>query len=315
MRSKLIILTILTLSLVAIAGFFVWKGLSLSVAEGDNLPADETRVADNTLEAAIVAAASEPNYFPIRDFNISEPEITAKAGVIYDRSSGRFLYKKNADEHLPIASITKLMTAIVAIEKLDMNRIVIVSVENINVDGNGADLYQNEKIYISDLIKMLLIKSSNDAALTLAERAKERGMDFVLEMNKKALELGMVNTRFNDPAGLSDDAFSTASDLVKLVNHARDYDQIWEIMRIQTADITSIDANIVHRIVNTNKLLGEIPGIIGGKTGFTDGAGGTMLLVAEHENSELISIVLGTENRFGEIKQLIEWAKMTHRWK
>ena len=318
MGKKITLLTILVATLIGITVFFVIQGYeqdqTLAMNAPVSTPSNNTEKRDNIL-AAITATNNGPNYFPIRDFNINNPEIKSRAAVIYDRGSGRPLYQQNQDQHLPVASITKLMTAIIAFEQLDMDRIITVSVENINVDGQGADLYQNEKIFASDLLKMLLIKSSNDAALSLAERAKERGIDLIFEMNKKALELGMINTHFNDPAGLSDEAFSTASDLVKLVNYTRRYPELWEIMRNESLDIPSTDGKITHHLVNTNKLLGVIPDIIGGKTGFTDGASGTMILVVEHEGSELVSVVLGTDDRFGETKKLIEWAKIAHKWK
>src|SRR3989344_7709423 len=186
MGKKITLLTILVATLIGIAVFLVIQGYeqdqTLAMNAPVSTPSNNTEKRDNIL-AAITATNNGPNYFPIRDFNINNPEIKSRAAVIYDRGSGRPLYQQNQDQHLPVASITKLMTAIIAFEQLDMDRIITVSVENINVDGQGADLYQNEKIFASDLLKMLLIKSSNDAALSLAERARERGIDFVIEMN------------------------------------------------------------------------------------------------------------------------------------
>ena len=313
MQPKIILLTISTVLLIGLTVFFVWQREIASKRHNLILSESENSQQAN-ISLPVFSPKVEPNYFPIRDFNIPDPDISARAAILYDRKSGRFLFEANINEHLPIASITKLMTAVIVFEKLDLNRIVNVPVESLNVDGSGADLYADEKLYVSDLLKMLLIESSNDAALVLAGRAKERGIDFVLEMNKKALELGMINTRFNDPAGLNDEAFSTASDLIKLVNYTRKYGILWDIMGTKSLDIASIDGKLKHHLVSTNKLFGDVSPIIGGKTGFTDGAGQTMMLLVSHEGSELLTIILGTEDRFGETEKLLDWAQLAHRW-
>src|SRR3989344_3983592 len=165
---------------------------------------------------AFVLSAAEPDYLPIRDFNIADPEILARAGALYDTHSGKFLYHKDIDKQLPIASLTKLMTAVAIVENLDLNSIITVPVEDLNVDGYGADLVKNEKIKAVDLLKMMLIKSSNDAALVFQTEANALGINLVDIMNDKATELGMSSTRFTNTAGLDDNAFSTVADLVKL---------------------------------------------------------------------------------------------------
>ena len=316
MNDKLILLTTLVILLTSLTVFFVFTTPDFGFIFGDSgAGLIQSAFSEELSREPIAVSAIEPNYFPIRNFNIADPEVNATAAGIYDNRSNRFLYAKNIDSRLPIASITKLMSAVVVMEKLDLDRIVTVTVENINVDGNGADLYRDEKLYVSDLLKMMLIRSSNDAALTIAARAKEKGVDFVFEMNKKAMELGMTDTHFNDPAGLSDDAFSTVADLVKLLNYSTKYDKIWSALSTQKAEVFSIDGKISHNFANTNTLLGELPEVVGGKTGFTDGAKGTMVLLITHENSELISIILGSDDRFGETKKIISWAKEVHKWR
>lgn len=276
-------------------------------------------ISGNHLQAQVfLLPVSETNYWPIRDFTIPEPEIEARAATLYDVRSERFLYTQNINRRLPIASITKLMTAMVIIDNLSLNETYIVPAEDTNVDGLGADLYKGERLRGTDLLKIMLIKSSNDAALTFASQAQKQGLDLVIKMNDKAQSIGMSNTSFSNPAGLDDsDSFSTVADLVKLVSEAAKYDLILQVLIMPVADVSSVDGRIKHHLVNTNQLLGHIPDIIVGKTGYTDNALGTMILEAGTGNGTdlLIAVVLGSNNRFGETRKLIEWGKSAHRWK
>lgn len=278
---------------------------------------DDSQGGGVTRAQAYILPVSQTNYLPIRNFNIAEPEINARAAGLFDVRSERFLYANFIDQHLAIASIAKLMTAVVIMENLPLNDIYTVAVEDINVDGKGADLYKGEQIRGGDLLKIMLIKSSNDAALTFLRGAKRRGLDLVGRMNEKARLIGMNNTKFNDPAGLDDDSFSTVSDLVKLTRYVGKYPVIWEILTAKTADVSSADGRFKHHLINTNRLLDEMPGIIGGKTGYTDGALETMALelTINGGRDRLISIVLGANDRFSETKKLIEWGLNAYRWK
>jgi D-alanyl-D-alanine carboxypeptidase len=266
---------------------------------------------------AYILPISETTYLPIRNFNIPEPAFDAKSAALFDTSSARFLYSKNTDQKLPIASVTKLLSAIIILENINLEQDFVVPAENLNVDGLGADFSKDERISGRDLLRVMLIKSSNDAALTFATFAKSQGIDFVQKMNAKAREIGMLDSKFADPAGLNDqDAFSTASDLVKLVRYARNYPLIWEILKTKSADVASADGRFSHHLISTNQLLGEIPNIVGGKTGFTDLAQGTMVLEVGVNNGQdsIISVILGSKDRFGETKKLVEWGKKAYSW-
>jgi D-alanyl-D-alanine carboxypeptidase len=266
---------------------------------------------------AFLLPVTESSYLPIRDFNVPEPVLDAKAAALFDVRSGRFLYSKNINQRLPIASITKLMSAVIILENLDLNDVFTVSVEDVNVDGRGADFYKGEQLRGSDLFKIMLIKSSNDAALVFATAVQKRGIDFVAKMNEKAQTIGMFNTQFADPAGLNDqETFSTASDLIKLVNYASGYNLISEVLKTKSATIASVDGKIVHHFINTNRLLGQVPDIIIGKTGYTDNALETMVLKVGINNGRdsIISVILGSRDRFAETEKLIKWAKIAYRW-
>lgn len=325
MLAKKIIPTILFVVVIGVAGFFVffkWKTPKITDSSIQaQKQTDSKDGADNynigEQARAFILPVSRISYFPVRDFNIAEPQIQAKSIALYDIRSSRFLFVKNPSEKLPIASVTKLMSAIIILENLDLNEVFTVRAEDINVDGNGADLYRGEKIKGENLFKIMLIKSSNDAALTFANAARIKGIDFVAKMNEKATVLGMFSTHFEDPAGLNDKSgFSTAEDLVKLVSYIPGDSETWRVLKIQTVDVASADGKLSHHLVSTNQLLGVLPDIIGGKTGFTDSAMGTMVLEVGVDNGRdtIIGVIIGSNDRFGDMKNLIEWAKKAHRW-
>lgn len=266
---------------------------------------------------AYVFSISEPNYIPILNANIPRPVISGKSALVYDTSSNRFLYEEGTDSKLPIASLTKILSAVVTLERLNSNDIVTITEKSIKVDGEKQDLYLGEKLTVRNLLKLMLIESSNDAAYALVEHAKNLGIDFVDEMNVKARNLDMRNSIFTDPAGLDDGAYSTAKDLVKLVQYSLNYEEIWDISAEKTAIVESSDERIKHSITSTNRLLGLVKDIIGGKTGYTDGAGQCMILVASvpDYSGKIISIVLGSNDRFGDTQKLVEWTRTAYRWK
>ena len=162
----------------------------------------------------------------------------------------------------------------------------------------------------------MLIESSNDAAYALVAYAKTRGINFIDSMNEKAEALSMAHSYFNDSAGLDDNAYSTTEDLIKLVDYSLDYPEIWNISSEKTAIIESSDERIKHTVQSTNRLLGLIEDIIGGKTGYTEGALQCMILVTSIPGypSKIVSVVLGSHDRFGDTQKLIDWTKQAYRW-
>lgn len=265
---------------------------------------------------AYIFPISQPSYLPVLNTTIERSALVAKSAIVYDTRSSRFLYSKNPKNRLPIASLTKLMNAVVVLENLDTDSIVRVTKESVKVDGEKQTLYADESVRVRDLLKMMLIESSNDAAYALIRAASNSGLDLVNLMNKKTIELGMNDSIFHDPAGLNDDALSTSEDLVKLVKYSFKYPELWSILREKTASVYSVDGRIEHRISSTNQLLGVIPDIVGGKTGYTENASGCMILVVEvpGKNDKLISIVLGSAERFTDTENLIVWIKKAYTW-
>lgn len=323
----LIVFLFLLLVLVLLFLFFIRSAGESLPSSSSELERDKSK--HDTFSQAFILPLAEASYFPLRDFNVPDLVMGAKSVLLFDTRSGKFLYQKDPYKQLPIASLTKLMTAVVIMENLSLDSIITVSAEDINVDGFGADLMKGEKLRGVDLLKIMLIKSSNDAALVFQSYTKKQGVDLVEKMNQKAVELGMSSTHFTDPAGLDDDALSTAADLLKLVQYVgaslpssglelrRDrHPLIWSILTTPAIEVTSIDGAIRHSIVNTDRLLGQVPDIVGGKTGFTDKAMGTMILLVSVDRglSNLIGVVLGSNDRFSDVRRMIEWGKAAYRW-
>ena len=266
---------------------------------------------------AYLLPLSVPSYAPIRDTAVPEPILDANAALLVHLDSGTVLYAKNAAVQVPIASLTKLLSALVTQDLFDRSEIVTIASDSVRVDGQKQTLYLGERLSVGDLVSMMLVESSNDAAYALAAYAHERGIDFVSVMNQKAAKLGMAGCLLKDPAGLDDTAYCTAADLLRLVRSAlRNAPNLWPIMAQSSLVIHSADGRFSHEVKSTDELLGQLPGIVGGKTGNTDAALGCLILVVKinGEHDTLVSIVLGSRQRFVDTKTLVTWAQSAYRW-
>lgn len=266
---------------------------------------------------------------PFRDWNIENLEIKAQASAtieINQENGSKFLYTKNPEKILPIASLTKLMTAFIVSENYDLEQIVKISEKAAIAETSFGHLKIGESFYIKDLLHSLLMESSNGAAQALAEIMGEN--EFILLMNLRAQELNLENTHFTNPTGLDPDIpnatlnYSTAKDLATLSWHLLKKPLIWEILRTETFDLYTLNGIFHHKIENNNELL-ELPDevdwkprILGGKTGWTPAAGECLVLVLENPKNDtfLVNIVLGSQDRFGEMKKLIDWIYNAYRW-
>ena len=308
MVSKLYILAVTLAGLVIVNVVFVMD----SSQKSSHVNAEP---AFNSSQAYLLPV-SEPSYFPIYDSKTEKPIINAKSGLVYDIQSGRFLFVKNPRIKLPFASLTKILSAVVVLENFDTKEVVTIPKEALKVDEEKQSLYLDEKIIVGNLLKLMLIESSNDAAYALAWYANSKEINFVDKMNEKARLLSMNESNFLDPAGLNDEAYSTSEDLVKLIKYSIKHDLIWKILTEKSIIVRSVDSKIEHKVDSTDQLLGIIPDIFGGKTGNTDGALGCMVLVVDipDKNDKIISVILGSQDRFGDTKKLIDWVKSSYRW-
>lgn len=255
---------------------------------------------------------------PIRKKEIPDLELEAKSGIsvlVKPDGSERILFEKEGGKILPIASLTKLMTANVVLENYDLSKEIRISKKSVDQEENLGKLEAGKVFSIKYLLYPLLMESSNDAAYALTEVIGER--EFVKLMNLETQNLGLENTYFFNPTGLDPEQilnslnYSTSQDLVKLAKHLFEKQPlIWEILSTPKFSLYGPE------LINTNQLLAEIPGVIGGKTGYTEKARGCILLVLKSPNNKgyLINVILGSENRFEEMKKLIEWLKEAYRW-
>ncbi|PIX31025.1 hypothetical protein COZ61_01975 [Candidatus Berkelbacteria bacterium CG_4_8_14_3_um_filter_33_6] len=243
-----------------------------------------------------------------------KPIINAKNYVLVDQKSAEIIVAKDEHISVPIASITKLMTAILTMENGKLDAITTVSKNAIYTNGSTIGLAINEKISINDLLNALLINSANDSAIVLAEYISGSEEKFVELMNSKANDLRMSNTRFLDPAGLNDEGKSSANDIAILLSYALRFDNIKSIIKTPEKDIVSI-SGLTHHLVNSNRLVKEemfFSGIIGGKTGFTPTAGHNLVSAAERDGHILIAVIINTYSSSitasaEECKSLLEW--------
>lgn len=253
---------------------------------------------------------------PVLKNDAVQLSLAAEAAVALDVDSDIILFNKQAKEQKRIASLTKLMTAAVVLENTKLDEVVTISKFAIDTEGSFCNLKAGEQITVENLLHVMILRSSNDASVAFAEHVGGSVSDFVEMMNQKAADLGMRDTTFSCPSGLDDNGnFSTAYDMAQLADYALGHPLIWEIMRIQEETVESIDGEH-HYLKNTNKLLQYSGDILGGKTGYTEGAGGCLLLVSQHpENGHrIVSVVLNADDRFVESQKLFEWVFDSYQW-
>ncbi len=242
------------------------------------------------------------------------PVLSAQSVMVVDLKSGVTLYEKDPQRGLFPASTTKIVTAMVVLDNYDLNQ--EVTVPKFNVIGQKMGLIVGEKIKIGDLLNGLLIYSANDAAEVLALLHPNGREGFIDLMNQKVLDLGLVNTHFTNPAGLdSADQYSTVKDLITVSKVAMRNPIFAEIVGTKEKTVRSIDGFIKHKLVSTNKLLGTIEGVKGVKTGWTEVARENLVTDIERENKKIMVAVLGSQDRFGETKELIDWIFTNYEWK
>ncbi|NLO88882.1 MAG: D-alanyl-D-alanine carboxypeptidase [Clostridia bacterium] len=237
-----------------------------------------------------------------------EPHITARSAIIYDRKADKILYEKNAHEKRPPASTTKVMTGILTIELSSLNEEVVISKKAALTGGASIYLSQGERFTVKDLVLGTMIRSGNDAAVSLAEAVGGSEEFFIELMNRKAVLLGALNTHFENPHGLPDENhYSTAYDLAKITDYALDNPFFASVVKTEKAEILEKNTTWKRYIKNTNLLLGKYPGINGVKTGTTNKAGQCLIASATRGNHWLISVVLKSRDRYGDTKELLEY--------
>ncbi len=247
-----------------------------------------------------------------------EPDILAHSYLVQIIGDPTPLLERRGAKQMYPASITKILTSAIAREKLDPTTPVVFSSYAKAVGEKESPVPEGEAFMRDDAIRFALIESANDAAVALAEsvgRAQgafsfdDATALFVREANRKAKELGMLNSHFENPTGLdNNDHYTTAEDLFRLIRYIDEHHpEMWDFSRLMSADIASLSGRSYH-IEATNELLAEFPALKGGKTGLTDNAKGTLILLYPvRQNRTAVIILLGSDNRFEDGRRLLKW--------
>ena len=245
---------------------------------------------------------------PLNVFSKEDTFDTARSSIVMDLDSGRVLYQNNADEERLIASITKIMTCIIAIEEGDLNSEVEAGEEILKMYGTSIYLELNEKMKLIDSLYGLMLRSGNDASVVIAKAVAGSEDEFVKLMNKKAKELGMTNTTFSNPHGLDEETknYSTARDMAKLTSYAyknKTYRKITgtEEYRVKTD-------NKSYLWYNRMKLLGDYKYCTGGKNGYTPSAGKTLVTTHKKGNLKITVVTLYDNDEYNNHERLAEYA-------
>ena len=257
---------------------------------------------------------------PFKNAQAIEPVIGAKAALVMDYDTGLVMLSKNIYDPLPMASLTKIMTASIILESHKLDEVVTIdeSYGAMAEEDTGVKMWlqKYEKITVGDLLMGLLIPSAGDAALALAKYHSGSVEKFVEEMNKKAEILNLKNTHFVNPIGLDAEGhYSSARDLAILTKYALRNKDFRRIVRISAASVTSTDGRITHQLAGTNYLLNSYLDIRGVKTGTTDAAGECLINLARSESGhDIIVVLLNSPDRFQENKGIIDWVFHNFSW-
>ena len=237
-------------------------------------------------------------------------EITsAKACVVFEANSGRLLFEKNKDQKLPEASTTKIMTALVVAENVDVNEVVVIPKQAVGIEGSSIYLREGEKLTVKELLYGLMLRSGNDCAVALALHVGKSIENFANIMNEKAKFLGCKNTNFTNPHGLPDDNhYTCAYDLGLISCEAIKNPIVKEIVSAKNAEISNDGYNYPRYLKNKNKIitLYNYNGANGIKTGFTKKAGRCFVGSAERDGMQLVVVLLNCGPMFEESMQLMD---------
>jgi D-alanyl-D-alanine carboxypeptidase (penicillin-binding protein 5/6) len=241
------------------------------------------------------------------------PKVTAKAAILMDAASKRVLYQKNAQNKMPMASTTKIMTALLAIEKGSLSDVVKIGPNASGVEGSSIWLSKGEHLTLSDLLYGLMLSSGNDASIAIAEHISGSVDKFVKLMNRRAKEMGAADTNFVNPNGLPDDNhYTTAYDLALISSYAMRNEEFREIVSTQFKSIPWEGHEWDRSLRNKNKLLWQYEDSNGVKTGFTKEAGRCLVSAALREDMQLVSVVLNCPDMWDDSKEILDYGFDTY---
>lgn len=312
MERKHFILKVLSLvvPLVIILIVFLIKRHQLYVYNSSSISTKDTQPAWQKLYYETLLKISDPEpAWKVGDVygTYSEPFISGYSGIVVELTSDKVLFEKNSTDKMKIASLTKIMTAIVALEHKPLDTKISISNKAANIGENAMGVSENEVYTLKELLDGLIMNSGNDAAYAIAEGVAGDSDRFVAWMNMKAKELGLNDTYFADSSGLNDDTYSTAQDLVKLTRYTLKNPKFREIVRTLEAEEIS-DMHKYLYLTNQTNLLNTYPGVEGVKTGYTEDAGLCLVTYAKNNGKELIGVVLKSNDRKGDMVMMLDHA-------
>ena len=244
---------------------------------------------------------------------LAQGETSAKAACILEMQTGRVLFEHNMHARLPMASTTKVMTALLAIELGDPEDQVVCSENAFGVSGTSIYLQAGEALTLGEMLLGLMLSSGNDAAVAIAEHLGGTVEEFAQMMNARAREIGAVNTHFVNPHGLPDDNhYTTAYDLALITREAMKSDAFRMLVSTQRASIPWEGRDYPRQLTNKNRLLSGYPGATGVKTGFTSKAGRCLAFGASRDGLELVGAVLSCSDWFDEAARLMDGCYETY---
>lgn len=248
-----------------------------------------------------------------RPMGSEPPPLTARAAIAIDVDSAVILYEKNSREKLYPASTTKMMTSLVALENLPLGHVFTIG--QIDAPPQKVYLLPGEQITLENLVYAALVASGNDAAEAIARGYPGGRSAFIAAMNTRAQQLHLVNTNFQNPTGIDEENhYSSSLDLARLAMFAIQNPTFSRIVSTPNASVFSLDGKIEHKFTNINQLLGTFDGVIGVKTGYTEKSGETLVALTKRGGHKIITVVIGSRDRFGESKSLIDWTFSNHEW-
>lgn len=302
-----------------------------TIVKGAKFDFDEAYNDNITFEKLVIR---DPDA-PIKREGFGKFYAQARAAVVIDAETNTILHYQNAKKRLAIASLTKVMTAVLVVENIKdlKNETVIIDEDAVYEDGTkigcprggfcpSTRLQVGEKISAWNLFQAMIMNSTNDAAVALAKHIAGSEEKFAKMMNEKARELGLEDTHFCNPSGLDDEnnpggCYSSAYDLARISAYSLQYDIIWDTMRVRNAEISSVDGKITHQIGNTDRLLDQMPNCLGGKTGFTYEAGKCLMSAATDpsgDNIKVVGVILDDYYRWQDMKSMLTWSFQAYQW-
>ena len=238
----------------------------------------------------------------------SQVNTSAESAVLYCSESGEFIFESNSNSKLPMASLTKVMTAVVVLENCDINSTVEISAESCGIEGSSIYLTRGEKLSVRDLLYALMLESANDAAVALALSVSPTVSDFVDIMNDTAERLSLSSTHFMNPHGLdSTDHYSTARDLALLFDYALKNEVFSQIVSTAKCYIPYKDQDNGRLLVNHNRLLTSYEGCIGGKTGYTKSSGRSLVSASKKNGITLIAVTINDRDDWNDHKAMFDY--------